>query len=307
MENTRNVLDFFQKIVKEEPDVSAAVAAIRTLMNILENFGDGETLRGLSEELRKATEEMKKAECSITSVQSGCELFQRFITLTSLEQSNFKDCKEIMKKRGEIFLRKLQEARPKIARLGAPFILDGHKILTHSKSRVVLQTLVEAAVISKKRFHVFITESHPDLSGVAMRDELLKHNIGSTLILDSAMGYVMESVDLVLVGAEGVVESGGIINKIGTYTMALCAKEMHKPFYVLAESFKFVRLYPLNQRDLPQELKFSSTIIESNHSNLLDQHPQVDYTPPGYLTLLFTDLGILTPSAVSDELIKLYL
>jgi translation initiation factor eIF-2B subunit alpha len=37
--------------------------------------------------------------------------------------------------------------------------------------------------------------------------------------------------------------------------MALCAKEMRKPFYVLAESFKFVRLYPLNQRDLPQELK----------------------------------------------------
>nr|CAH0101978.1 unnamed protein product [Daphnia galeata] len=307
MEKTSNVLDFFQNIVENEPEVSAAVAAIRTLMNILENFGDGETLRGLSEELRKATEEMKKAECSITSVQSGCELFQRFITLTSLDQSEFKDCKEIMKKRGEIFLRKLQETRPKIARLGAPFILDGHKILTHSKSRVVLQTLVEAAVTSKKRFHVFITESYPDRSGVAMRDELSKHNISATLILDSAMGYVMESVDLVLVGAEGVVESGGIINKIGTYTMALCAKEMRKPFYVLAESFKFVRLYPLNQRDLPQELKFSSATIKSNDSNLLDQHPQVDYTPPGYLTLLFTDLGILTPSAVSDELIKLYL
>lgn len=306
MENTTNVLDFFQNIVEKEPEVSAAVAAIRTLMHILETFGD-RTLRGLSEELRKATEEMKKADCSITSVQSGCELFQRFITLTgALDQSNIKECKDIMKKRGEIFLRKLQEARPKIAKLGAPFILDGQKILTHSKSRVVLQTLREAALTSKKRFHVFITESYPDQSGVLMRNELLKLNISSTLILDSAMGYVMESVDLVLVGAEGVVESGGIINKVGTYTMALCAKEMHKPFYVLAESFKFVRLYPLNQRDLPQELKFSSSTIKSN-SNLLDQHPQVDYTPPGYITLLFTDLGILTPSAVSDELIKLYL
>ena len=80
-------------------------------MNILETFGDGKyflklllkklhwyllfifpfsdrTLRGLSEELRKATEEMKKADCSITSVQSGCELFQRFISLTrDLDQS----------------------------------------------------------------------------------------------------------------------------------------------------------------------------------------------------------------------------
>ena len=104
---------------------------------------------------------------------------------------------------------------------------------------------------------------------------------------------------------------------------------MRKPVYVLAESFKFVRLYPLNQRDLPNELKvlkisfisqrisfrinnlnilkFSPSVINANCNDLINEHPQVDYTPPGYLTLLFTDLGILTPSAVSDELIKLYL
>lgn len=60
---------------------------------------------------------------------------------------------------------------------------------------------------------------------------------------------------MVLVGAEGVVESGGIINKIGTYTMALSARAMNKPFYVVAESFKFVRQYPLNQRDVPAAFK----------------------------------------------------
>lgn len=118
-----------------------------------------------------------------------------------------------MKTRGQFFLKKLEEARPKIAKLGAPFILDGHRILTHSKSRVVLQMLKEAAK-SNKRFQVFVTESHPDQSGIAMKDELLKHNISCTLILDSAMGYIMDSIDLVLVGAEGVVESGGIINKV---------------------------------------------------------------------------------------------
>jgi len=42
-------------------------------------------------------------------------------------------------------------------------------------------------------------------------------------------------------------------------------------------------------------------------ADLTREHPMVDYTPPAYLTLLFTDLGILTPSAISDELIKLYL
>lgn len=122
-----------------------------------------------------------------------------------------------MRNRGEIFLKKLQFARPKIATLGAPFILDGHKILVHSRSRVVLRMLVEAAK-SNKRFHVLITESCPDQSGVLMKEELLKHNISCSLILDSAIGHVMETVDLVLVGAEGVVESGGIINKVIQYS-----------------------------------------------------------------------------------------
>ncbi len=56
------------------------------------------------------------------------------------------------------------------------------------------------------------------------------------------------SVDMVLVGAEGVVENGGVINKLGTYQIALCASALGKPFYVAAESYKFARLYPLNQQ-----------------------------------------------------------
>merc|ERR1712232_317869 len=61
----------------------------------------------------------------------------------------------------------------------------------------------------------------------------------------------MEKVDLVIVGAEGVVENGGIVNKLSTLTLAMSAKELGKPFYVAAESYKFTRLYPLNQSDLP--------------------------------------------------------
>lgn len=147
-----------------------------------------------------------------------------------------------------------------------------------------------------------MTQSSPDNTGKQMCDELTEAKIECTLILDSAIGYIMESIDIVLVGAEGVVESGGIINRVGTYTMALCAREMKKPFYVLAESLKFSRLYPLNQRDLPNDYKYPK-----GQKDLLKVHPLVDYTSPAYITLLFTDIGILTPSAVSDELIKLYL
>jgi translation initiation factor eIF-2B subunit alpha len=88
-----------------------------------------------------------------------------------------------------------------------------------------------------------------------------------------------------------------------------------------------VRLYPLNQQDIPNEFKvkynrlFSIITTENSYNvsfqyyastlkekgdDLSQVHPLVDYTPPSFIKLLFTDLGILTPSAVSDELIKLY-
>ena len=88
-----------------------------------------------------------------------------------------------------------------------------------------------------------------------MVSELKKVGINATIILDAAAGAIMEKMDFVLLGAEGVVENGGIINKIGSSTICLCAKMSNKPVYVAVESFKFVRFYPLNNRDIPDEFK----------------------------------------------------
>ncbi|XP_064165024.1 translation initiation factor eIF2B subunit alpha-like [Anguilla rostrata] len=207
--------------------------------------------------------------------------------------------------RGELFLKKISLSRNKVAKLCYTFIKDGAKILTHSSSRVVLRVLEEAAA-EKKRFTVYVTESQPDSAGKKMAEALRNLNVPVTVVLDAAVGYIMEKVDLVIVGAEGVVESGGVINKIGTYQMAVCSKAHNKPFYVVAESFKFVRLYPLNQQDVPDRFKYKADTLKTAE-NLNEEHPMIDYTPPSLITLLFTDLGVLTPSAVSDELIKLYL
>ena len=107
-------------------------------------------------------------------------------------------------------------------------------------------------------------------------------------------------MDTVIVGAEGVVENGGIVSRMGTYQIGLLAKAMGKPFYVVAESHKFVRLYPLGQYDLP---------IEQHGINFKTDNMRrdaVDYTPPHLITALITEGGVLTPSAVSEELIKIW-
>ncbi|KAI7812685.1 translation initiation factor eIF-2B subunit alpha [Triplophysa rosa] len=299
----KELVEYFRTQTRERPDVASAVAAISSLLEFLKR-DQSETILGLRENMTQAIHRLQETDSSV-AVSSGGELFLRFISLTSLEHPDLSRCKNVMIERGELFLKKISLSREKVAKLCHTFIKDGAKILTHSSSRVVLKVLENAAA-DNKRFTVYVTESQPDSVGKLMAEKLRKLNIPVTVVLDAAVGYIMEKVDLVIVGAEGVVESGGVINKIGTYQMAVCSKAHNKPFYVVAESFKFVRLFPLNQQDVPDRFKYKADVLKTAQ-DLNQEHPMIDYTPPSLITLLFTDLGVLTPSAVSDELIKLYL
>jgi translation initiation factor eIF-2B subunit alpha len=89
---------------------------------------------------------------------------------------------------------------------------------------------------------------------------LTQAGIPCTVILDSAIAYILERVDIVLVGTEAVVESGGLVSRIGTSQCAHLARAMGKPFYALAESYKFLRYYPLTQSDLPMPRRWGRRI-----------------------------------------------
>ncbi|XP_061656189.1 translation initiation factor eIF-2B subunit alpha isoform X1 [Phyllopteryx taeniolatus] len=209
--NEEELLEYFRAQLRQDPDVASAVAAIRTLLEFLKR-DEGETLLGLRENLKWATDRLASVDSSV-AVSSGGELFLRFISLTWLEHQELSCCKKVMEERGQLFMDKISMSRGKVAKLCHTFIKDGAKILTHSYSRVVLRVLEKAAA-EKKRFSVFVTESQPDGAGRLMAEHLRKLYVPVTVILDAAVGYVLEKVDQVIVGAEGVVESGGIINKV---------------------------------------------------------------------------------------------
>ncbi|ANB10936.1 translation initiation factor eIF2B subunit alpha [Sugiyamaella lignohabitans] len=134
---------------------------------------------------------------------------------------------------------------------------------------------------------------------------LRENGIPVCQIPDSAVGYVIDKVDKIFFGAEGVAESGGVINQMGSYQIAVLAKTTNTPVYVLAESHKFVRLYPLSPDDLPTEYPLEFTTKVDGERDI-SESPQVDFTPHQYVTALITDLGTLTPSGVSEELIKIW-
>ncbi|CAA7397372.1 unnamed protein product [Spirodela intermedia] len=105
------------------------------------------------------------------------------------------------------------------------FIFDGGTILVHGFSRELL-------------------EGRPDTTEVRVGKEQGEVGIPAKLVIDSAVAYA------IFVGADGVVESSGIICMMGTYQTALVVHSMNKRVHVSAECYKFARRYPLNRKDL---------------------------------------------------------
>lgn len=311
--NTENLVlqDLKRYLTKGTPlddktAVAMPVAAIKALLGVVQR-STAETMMGLQSELEAAKRDMLEynrleGSRSNISLESGCQLFLKHITRTFLELTDFDQCKQQILARGERFAGLSLAARDRIASVGHSFIRENQTILIHGWSRVVTSLLLKAA--ETKHFDLVVLEGRPDETGTKAAEFYTQKGIPTTLILDSAMGYKMPAVDIVLVGAEGVVENGGIVNKVGTYALAICAQQHKKPFYVAAESYKFARLYPLSQTDLP-DMGRSMDCFSLSKEVTVDNPPS-DYTPANYITLLFTDLGVLTPSAVSDELIRLY-
>jgi translation initiation factor eIF-2B subunit alpha len=300
----------------DKSETAVPVAAIKALLGVVQR-STANTMMGLQNELQAAADLMiaqQERGRSHIALQSGVELFLKYVTRTSLETPNFDECKLLLQERGERFQMISLAARDRIAVSASDFIPANATVLTHGWSRVVASILLEAS--KTKHFDVIVLEGRPDSAGAkAAQYYASETNIPVTLALDAAMGYVMEQADLVLTGAEGVVENGGVVNKVGTYALACCARAAGKPFYVAAESYKFARLYPLHQSDLPYSasapLHFCDTTSKELAKIELDEsirveNPPVDFTPAKFITLLFTDLGVLTPAAVSDELIRLY-
>ncbi|KAK4519004.1 DNA kinase/phosphatase Pnk1 [Mucor velutinosus] len=337
MSSTNNSYDVVSayKTSLNDTELSTPVAIFKALTDFVRH-STAPTMSEFMQTLEKAAQAIRQEPQVIAAadkpanqhkaaiaILAGVDLFMRFVTRNSHdfslseEAGSFEDFKENLLSRASLILEKASSAREKAAEIGAQFVHDNAVVLVQGYSRVIMSVLYYAANVQNKRFKVYVTEGRPNSDGIQAVSALRKNGIPCRAVLDSAVGYIMDKVDMVFVGAEGVVENGGIVNKIGTFQIALVAKALSKPVYAVAESYKFVRVYPLNQYDIPSETpeivtftsrrkSFSTTGDAETMDELALSNPSVDYTPPQYITLLLTDLGVLTPSGVSDELIKLY-
>ncbi|OCF32375.1 translation initiation factor eIF-2B subunit alpha [Kwoniella heveanensis BCC8398] len=247
----------------EDDKVPHPIAAILALVELIE-ASTASTVTGLATELTIGRQALINTQHSL-GVRAGCQLWERFFAL-SMGGEDFPSYKRSLISQGRSFCAiTAPQCRERIAELAVGFLRDDCVILTHSYSRTVIQTILRAHK-QHKRIRVYVTEARPTCLGMRTHQVLTANGIPCTVVLDSAVAYVMERVDMVLVGSEAVVESGGLVSSVGTYQVALVAKAMQKPFYALAESYKFLRHYPLSQTDLPMPSNSHAHSVSSSAS-----------------------------------------
>ncbi len=192
-----------------------------------------------------------------------------------------------------------------IGKYGAQLISNGDTILTHCNAGALATVaygtalgVIRAAWEQGKKIKVFATETRPKLQGARLTAyELVREGIPVTLITDNMVGYVMQKglVDKVVVGADRIVKDA-VINKIGTFTVSVLAKEHGIPFYVAAPKSTFdLRITSANvvieERDPKEVTHIGSMRMAAEGVNVLN--PAFDITPLKYVTAIICESGIL--------------
>ncbi|WP_225072010.1 S-methyl-5-thioribose-1-phosphate isomerase [Desulfuromonas sp. CSMB_57] len=194
-----------------------------------------------------------------------------------------------------------------MGRHGAALLSDGARVLTHCNAGALATAgygtalgVIRAAVESGKQVSVLADETRPFLQGSRLTAwELHRDNIPVTLICDNMAGTLMRqgAVDCVIVGADRIAANGDVANKIGTYSVAVLAREHGLPFYVAAPlstidlSLNHGDQIPIEERS-PQEITHCGN-VRLAPEGIQVRNPAFDVTPARLVTAIITERGVV--------------
>ena len=192
---------------------------------------------------------------------------------------------------------------------GAAVVPDNARVLTHCNAGALATAgygsalgVIRAAVEQGKRIAVFADETRPFLQGARLTAwELVRDGINTTVLTESMAGPLMRAgeIDVVVVGADRIAANGDTANKIGTYTVAVLAREHNVPFYVAAplSTIDLVTpdgdAIPIEERDQREVSHLGSSRLTPVGAHI--RNPAFDVTPHRYIAGIITERGILRP------------
>jgi len=221
-----------------------------------------------------------------------------------------KDVEEVRNRLTEEALKIFQddiESNRALGKFGGELIADGSTVLTHCNAGALATAgdygtalgVIRGAIDAGKRVAVIADETRPFLQGSRLTAwELAKDNIPVTVITDNMAGHVMKQgkVDCVVVGADRIAANGDAANKIGTYMVAVLAKQHNIPFYVAAP-ISTIDLSTATGDDIPIEERDAKEVTHLREQQLAPDGVQVhnfafDVTPNELIAAIITDRGV---------------
>ncbi|MGA9568219.1 MAG: S-methyl-5-thioribose-1-phosphate isomerase [Candidatus Korobacteraceae bacterium] len=197
-------------------------------------------------------------------------------------------------------------ANEAMGRHGAVLLPSSGAVLTHCNAGALATAgygtalgVIRAAIESGKKLSVYADETRPFLQGSRLTAwELMKDGIPTTLIADNMAGAIMRQgkIDAVIVGADRIAANGDVANKIGTYTVAVLAKEHGIPFYVAAPT-STVDLNTADGSGIPIEQRAAREVTHMAGRQIAPdavrvENPAFDVTPNKYVTAIITERGV---------------
>jgi translation initiation factor eIF-2B subunit alpha len=289
-------------VPSEDYDVSMMIKAINEVQVVLTSRQYA-TFSEVDTEIAKT---LKRYE----AFGDGFERFHVNLTKDALQSNDLQKSLKDMNKRCQERLRDCECSQKDQINDILPFVRNNSSILVHGSGNL-LALAIACAIQEHEGVRFYVCEGRPVRSGfpsgsgvallekvaatpegMRLKDKLHKY---CTIVPDSGVSSVMNNVDFVVMGANCVTEHGGLVHSTGSLQIAIVASFRNVPCYVLCETFKFMHIFPLGTEDLKQPEEGAGQVV-----------PLVEFVPPSMITLIFSDQGIMPPSAVADEMFRFH-
>jgi len=269
-----------------------ARAAVEALADYARNLevSDADAFK---REMQKAAEILTETRPTAVSLPNAVRYVMR--ALDSFE--SVEAAREAVLARAAEFIDHSEHAVERIAEIGARHISDGDVLLTHCNSEAALGCILEAHR-QEKEIEVYATEVRPRGQGLITIRALNDAGIRTNYIIDSAVRYFINDVDLVIVGADAIAVNGAVVNKIGTAQIAHAANEARTNVIVAAETYKFAPRTILGEKIAIEERDTGEVLprgIAENLPFVRVRNPAFDVTPAEYVDLIVTERGAFPP------------
>jgi len=263
------------KTMRSQGARTSAIVGLKAIKEVVERNGFGR-------EFEKACKELESSRPTAVALYNAIEKIRKEKSLDSINKMIYY----------------FENVAQLIAFKGSDIVKNNFTVLTHCHSSVAIEIMKQAHE-KKKKFSVIATETRPLYQGERTARELSEAGIRVIYVDDSAPGFFIKDIDMVLMGIDAI-RKEGVVNKIGSHMISVLAKENKVPVYFAGELMKLdrrkkIEIEERNPEEIINPKKLPGVEIEN---------PAFDITPWKYVTGIITEKGILKPGKILKLLEK---